>query len=1144
MTAFYTNRSIKIATFNCRGLRDNNKRSRIFQLCEVYGCDVLFLQETHISSKAESNRIEGEWGGKCLWSFGSSQSRGVGILFNKHLNVVIESVVYDTDGRYVIVDVAIDTVKWRLINIYCPNHATSRVQFLDSLAVWLDTSRLLIVGGDFNFVDNLTLDKVGGNPQEGNEGAETWQRIRQCGTLSDPFRRFHKNNVVTTWSSGNKSVACRLDRFYVCSRVQDKVTSIDVWPCGESDHCFVCMSLLPDSNNAVGPGYWKCNVQTLEDPHFIEDFCALWERLSREPIKNLNWWEYCKAQFKRLIINHSCRLAGNRNSELRDLNSRLRELSQNSSPINSDEEIDGIKDKIKELLDQKIAGAKVRSKINFIENEEKPTRVFLQKAKSRASKAHIAELNIGGTKITETSDLINTCGEFYKKLYTAETIESHIVEHFLEGLPTLTPEQATQCEGPLTVKECVTALKAMKSMKTPGSDGLPKEFYEKFFYLFGEDFVKVMNDACDCGLMSPSQRLGYITLLCKDSQHADNLSNWRPVSLLNVDYKIVSKSLANRLRKVLGLVVNFDQTCSVPGRSITDNIHLLRNVCDYCTHGNVPCVIVSYDQAKAFDRVSHDYLFRVLHAFGFKDSFIKWIKLLYNDISSCVLVNGFLSEEFSVQRSVRQGCGLSPLLYVLCIEPLANKIRESTDIQGVRLPGTSRQTRISLYADDTTTISVDVFSVLNAIKIFEQFTGASGASLNRNKCAALIVSGNMNTADLPPWLPVKESIKICGVHFGQNMDILNENMLMPKISTAVRLHMPRALTLRGKVTVINTVICAKLWYVGACVLFSKEFISRVNRLIFKFIWKNEWVSRNTLVLPPTDGGLGVYSLDLRLAAFRCDHLRRLFQDSEAKWKHFAVYWIGHSVRMWAPALASNILAHSEWRPKFYLRALVDFRQVHSGPTAVDPSSVTVKFAYKRLLSKVASLPRCVTVEPLIDFKSTWQALNCYSLDPRARDVMWRLAHGVLPVRARLHKFHMTNCLICPLCGLSQMWETSEHLFLQCSVVQPIWNHLTPHFSQLAKGHIPLSKAVVFYLNIPTSCGGQAASVAYLISEVVYCVWIKRNAAVFERRKCSSADIKSFLSHRINFRRKVDLIRLTSEQFEAKWESMTSVAHSL
>jgi len=644
--------------------------------------------------------------------------------------------------------------------------------------------------------------------------------------------------------------------------------------------------------------------------------------------------------------------------------------------------------------------------------------------------------------------------------------------------------------------------------------------------------------------MSTSQRFGFITLLCKDTSHADNLNNWRPVSLLNVDYKIISKSFANRLRQVLSDVVNIDQTCSVPGRSIVDNVHLLRNAYDYCYTANVPCIFVSYDQAKAYDKVSHEYLFKVLSAFGFGDSFIRWVSLFYTDISSRVIVNGYLSEAFRILRSLRQGCGLSALLYVLCIEPLANKIRLSTDIIGLRLPGTALEARVSLYADDTTTLASDVYSVRTAIDIFDRFGSASGATLNKDKCAALVVGGAINTADLPRWLPVKDSVKICGVHFGRNVVKLNEDMIYAKMSAATRLHKARALTLRGKVTIINVVICAKMWYVGTCVNFSTEFITRVERLLFNFLEKVHWVNRLTLVLPPIEGGLGINHVKSRLAALRGDHLRQLLVGSQAKWQYFAAFWAGLSLRRWAPRLASNFLPHSEWQPEYYLAALNEFRKIFGDPLGPDPLGLKVKATYRLHLKQAALKPRCIAATPTINFNATWRALNCFDLDPRARDVMWRLAHNVLPVRAFLYRIHITTCTACPLCHTPGVWETAKHLFISCPVTLPVWQYLIPCIARVANSPLPLTDANVLYLNFPASLGSQAAAIlGRLYSELIYAVWIKRNAVVFERKQVSSQDVKLLFLYRLRVRLRADFLRLDAARFNDSWQGVASVTNS-
>ena len=169
--------------------------------------------------------------------------------------------------------------------------------------------------------------------------------------------------------------------------------------------------------------------------------------------------------------------------------------------------------------------------------------------------------------------------------------------------------------------------------------------------------------------------------------------------------------LTLRLRKIIGEIIHPDQTCSIPGRTIQDNVHLIRNLVEYTNDKNMPAAIISLDQSKAFDRVSHEYLFNVLCNYGFKPHFISLVKLLYTDVESRVLVNGYISNEFPVQRSVRQGCSLSPLLYVLSIEPFAHRIRTDPMIKGISLPGTTETAKICQYADDNNVFISDTRSV-------------------------------------------------------------------------------------------------------------------------------------------------------------------------------------------------------------------------------------------------------------------------------------------------------------------------------------------------------------------------------------------------------------------------------------------------
>jgi len=128
-----------------------------------------------------------------------------------------------------------------------------------------------------------------------------------------------------------------------------------------------------------------------------------------------------------------------------------------------------------------------------------------------------------------------------------------------------------------------------------------------------------------------------VTLLPK-KRDLTEIKNWRPVSLLCSDYKLLSKTLANRLTKVIGQVIHLDQSYCIPNRSIFDNISLSRDIIQVSKLFNINCGLLSLDQEKAFDRVEHAYLWDVLEAFGFNEKFSNMIKNLYGDIESVMWV--------------------------------------------------------------------------------------------------------------------------------------------------------------------------------------------------------------------------------------------------------------------------------------------------------------------------------------------------------------------------------------------------------------------------------------------------------------------------------------------------------------------------
>ncbi|PIK36316.1 hypothetical protein BSL78_26844 [Apostichopus japonicus] len=303
----------------------------------------------------------------------------------------------------------------------------------------------------------------------------------------------------------------------------------------------------------------------------------------------------------------------------------------------------------------------------------------------------------------------------------------------------------------------------MKNGKSPGSDGLPREFYRTFWAIIGPDIRAVFEDAFQNGLLNQSQRLGMITLLPKSGDPLDP-HNKRPITLLNVDYKLLAKALCNRLALAMPHLVGDLQTCAVKGHCIQQNLWLMRDLTDFVIERDLPCALVSLDQQKAFDMVDRGFLMNVLETFQLHPNFRKWISVLYEQSFSSVIVNGFCSEVFNVERGVRQGCPLSPLLYVLFSESLSRLLERDSKLVPFVVPGGAK-VKCAQYADDVTCFvsSLAPFAHSRRISIFER---ATGAKLNPEKTKGLRL-GSWRYRDLPfgaSWSD--QNIKINGIWFG------------------------------------------------------------------------------------------------------------------------------------------------------------------------------------------------------------------------------------------------------------------------------------------------------------------------------------------------------------------------------------------
>lgn len=444
----------------------------------------------------------------------------------------------------------------------------------------------------------------------------------------------------------------------------------------------------------------------------------------------------------------------------------------------------------------------------------------------------------------------------------------------------------------VTEQEILAVIQNSKQDKSPGSDGYTNEFYKTFKELLISVLCKLFNFILQKGVWPPTWNDSIISVLPKEGKDLTKCGSYRPVTLLNVDLKLFTAILANRLSAIVPYLVNKDQTGFVQGRLLSDNVRRVLNLVDLAGRSKEQVLMLTLDAEKAFDRLSWKFIFKTLKTFGFHDCFIDILKVMYRRPKAVVKVNGALSESFDLHRGVRQGDCLSPLIFVLCVEPFAESIRQNTNITGISVGGS--EYKLGLYADDVMVTMTNVEKSLdNLMEEIQRYSEYSGYKLNIQKTEAMMIGEiDHNIKNKFEFKWDCDFLRYLGVYLPKDMGKLLE-INYGKLTTQIKMEFNRwkilNLSIFQKIQSIKMTTLPRFLFLFQNLpsYIPPRYFREWDSLIRKFIWdeKKPRVKLKNLKLSKSGGGLALPDLQTYFTAAQMRNIMVWISDINVpKWK--------------------------------------------------------------------------------------------------------------------------------------------------------------------------------------------------------------------------------------------------------------------
>jgi hypothetical protein len=554
------------------------------------------------------------------------------------------------------------------------------------------------------------------------------------------------------------------------------------------------------------------------------------------------------------------------------------------------------------LRDYTEAGATraiLRARVRWLEEGERCSAYFFSRFRNPRTTSRLLQVrDTDGSLFATNDDRHAHIRSFYRNLYAAPVFDQPACHSFLSPLTleTLTADDIATLWAPITAEELAAVVRKLPLRKSPGPDGLPYEWYRTYLPFLTPLLLELYNGILTGNDPPASWFTTTLTLLPKPDRDHSQMRNWRPITLANCDAKIFSKILANRLAMVLPRLLNPDQAGFVKGRSASDVALHLKTVLAHAATHTVEGALVFLDQEKAYDRVSHDYLFAVLQEFGFPPALARVFFNTSGPSHSFILDDGQPLPAVPISCGVRQGDPLAPLLFNLALEPLLTALRFR--LQGVTLAWGCFI--LAAFADDLT-LALARTDVPELQRVLALYGRASNGKVNFDKSKILDLSGNANT---PQWIQdtgfiVHDHtlpINVLGYDLLRSPEGVSENWtaLYDDMQAVANKLCTRSCALQGRALLVNSMVLSKLWYKGRLSSPSGALLSSFRTMAWEAVWAGSLALKPSYKVgkrPPRLGGVGFLDPAVQLPALQAMWVARFLTARPRPSWYKALDWV-------------------------------------------------------------------------------------------------------------------------------------------------------------------------------------------------------------------------------------------------------------